>query len=230
MHPQNQGADRLADRSQKSGRFAQKVSRVSRHSNQVRFWRRALPILAASMVLACLAIVLLQRSAAVGLQVDSLGLENGRVVMRNPQVRGASPEGEPFVVRAERATQDPLSPQVVDLENVTAELPFQPGVPGTLTAPSGRYDANGQTVRLDEKIEFSAEDGSLLEMIGARLDLSAGSLESGGEISAAYEGGDLKAGRISVFDHGKRILLTGGVSVTVPPALLAETPAEDPAQ
>ncbi|MEN0086820.1 MAG: hypothetical protein AAF737_00110 [Pseudomonadota bacterium] len=205
-----------------AGRFNRKVERVARHSGLVRFWRRALPLIVVALIVFCLAAVLLGRNNSLGLQVESLGLENGRVVMRNPQVRGASPEGEPFVVRAERATQDPLSPQVVDLENITAELPFQPDVPGTLTAPSGRYDANGQTVRLDDDIQFSAEDGTELEMIGARMDLSAGSMESSGNISAFYEGGDLKAGRISVFDHGKRILMTGGVSITVPPALLAE--------
>ncbi|MEO0636458.1 MAG: hypothetical protein AAFY73_07405 [Pseudomonadota bacterium] len=203
---------------------------MHRHSRMVRFWRRALPVLAGVLVLACIILILVQKTVDLDLKVESTGLENGRVVMRNPQVRGTSPEGEPFVVRAERASQDPLSPQIVDMENVTAELPVRKGQSGVLTAPGGRYDANGQTVRLDDEIRFSADDGSSLEMLGARMDLSAGSLESNGDVAAAYDGGSINAGRISVFDHGNRILLTGGVSVTVPPALLAEDPASDQVQ
>ena len=203
-------------------RGARRVRRVERHTAIVRTLRRVLPAVAGLLIIACAAVVLLRQTDTLGIQFDELGLQNGRVVMKNPQVRGASPEGEPFSVTARRATQDPLSPQIVDLENVTVLLPTGDGARGTLTAISGRYDANGQTMRLDDTIQLDADDGSTLTMLGARIDLSAGNMESDGGISATYQDGDLKAGRISVFDNGNRILFTGGVSITVPPALLAE--------
>jgi lipopolysaccharide export system protein LptC len=197
-------------------------ARVLTHSANVRRLRVLLPVICGVLIAASVAAVVIARSTGVSIQFDKIGLQNGRVIMANPQVEGANDEGETFSISAEKASQDPLAPKIVDMNDVLASLPMGDGTFGILTALMGRYDANTQKVRLDEDILFELEDGSSVSLGEADIDLTAGTLDSAKPIRVEYQGGSLDAGTIAVSNHGKIISLAGGVSLVIPPELLSQ--------
>ena len=200
-----------------------------RHSKSVRRYRHFLPILAAILIAISAVFVWLQKTVSVDIAFDSAGLKDGRLVMNNPQVEGNTPDGGFFEVKADTATQDPSIPKIIDLEGVLANVPAIDGALGMLTALKGRYNSALQTLQLEENIFFETEDGSSITMKSAQVNMSEGWLSTEEEVSLVYQGGTLNAGSMEVLNRGETVRFSNGVSLTVPPSMLADTaPEENP--
>ena len=201
--------------------FLQRLTRVKRHSLRVARMKRVFPIAALGLVIASIVGIYFSAGDSIDIKFEDLGLENGRVVMKNPELAGQSGNGESFFIAASKASQDPFAPQQIEFSDVLANLPVGSGAVGVVSALGGEYDANSQILKLDEEILFELEDGSTLSMGNAVINLLDGTLNSTKPLSIEYKGGSLRAQRIEITEHGDIISMRDGVSLVITPDMLS---------
>jgi lipopolysaccharide export system protein LptC len=167
---------------------------VSRYSRVVRGLKVGLPLLALALLSA---IFLLPREQAfdgglVYTDADLLALGEGLAV-ENPRIEGATTDGEPFVVEADRAVPDSPDPAQVDLEDVRATF-AQDGRRIRLSARAGTLRPRDQTLALEGDVRLETSDGYRVETEAIRADLAAGSAVSPGRVLAEGPQGSIEAG------------------------------------
>lgn len=155
--------------------------------------------------------------------IDSLNLEeDGRVRLDNPRYVGEATDGEPYAVEALSARVDPVTPRVIELEQMRAELPSTDSRDVALTANAAIYDRDEATIQLDDGIELTTADGYRFVTRTATVALEAGTVESATPVAGDGPAGAIWADRLEVEGGGDVIRFVGNVRVTLAPATTSE--------
>lgn len=110
---------------------AQVFARATRHSAQVRFLRRAIPIGVLVAVAGLLAVWLFDpfRQVFPNFSVQGVDLSSSQVVMEMPKLSGFKKDSRPYEVIAKSAIQDVSKPSVINLVDMDAHLVLEMGRP-----------------------------------------------------------------------------------------------------
>jgi lipopolysaccharide export system protein LptC len=154
-------------------------------------------------------------------EVSGIDTTSNSVVMQSPHISGFEGTRRAYEVKAATAVQNLDDPKLVTFNEISGRFGLDEAGEAMLDAKKGVYDGNRNTLALSEGITVSTNSGYSGSLAGAAIDLGAGTLVSDQPLEFRTAEGSIRAGGVSVAERGKRVMFTGGVSVTyMPPAEL----------
>jgi lipopolysaccharide export system protein LptC len=188
-----------------------------RYSRFVGMMKLLLPLLALGLVVAVV-IWPNEFSEATGLHLSYTTPEDGsaaELTMLHPRYLGTDARNRPFVVTADRATQDPNDQRNVTLEQLQADMATADGRWFTILAHKGVYHQQRQQLRLQGPINLFSDQGYEFNAEVADIDLKSGRAVSDQPVRGQGPFGTLQADRMEVEDFGQRLLFMGNVKMRV---------------
>lgn len=200
---------------------------AARHSRHVRFLRRAIP-LATVLVLAFLA----SKSfvgffAGVEASTDTVSIQGRKIVMEKPRLSGFKRDGRSYELSASTAVQDLKTPNMVELNTLTARM--QTGNDGwaNLTGATGSYDSKGERLDIVGGVTVRTETGLDARLQDAQIEFKAGTIITDKPVEVKMPQGDVGADAMQVLDNGKRLVFEGRVRSVFVNAQARETQARE---
>lgn len=173
-----------------------------RHSGRVRALKLALPL--AAVVLAAAFVVKSWLAVPPGVSVNLAGtaIEDGRLVMSDPRLDGFTGDNRAYTMTAARAIQEVGDNSRIDLEGISAKLPFDQKNWLTVVARNGVFNREANTLGLDTDILLSTDTGVKALLKTALVDIRAGSLTTTDPVDITLEGARIEADSMTVSDSG----------------------------
>jgi lipopolysaccharide export system protein LptC len=169
-------------------------------------------------------------SSSLIVPIFNLGGSDQTTMLRmdGPRYAGQTKRGEPYELTAHSASLDPLTPNLIHLDQLAANLARRDG-DVRLTATNGTYDRDAENVLLDGGIEVHTSSGYRFATPSAKVMLEDGRVIGRQPIEGAGPAGQLSANRFEIRDAGHVLRFEGRVKVTLLPQAKAEEPAAPPA-
>lgn len=205
-----------------TSRRAKAFASANRHSNLVRLLKFILP---ASAILICAGFVFVTMKARTLPDVDvtSLALQDGRIVMENPRLNGISGNNQPYTVVAARALQSVSDANDIKLEGITANMPFGNDATAELVAANGHLDNGKRILILPGGFNLTTSDGMVAKFEGAVFDFGSSSLKTDLPVDIKRPGTHIQADSMIVTDGGASLVFERRVRMIVLPQSLQQT-------
>lgn len=200
-----------------SARSADEFARANRHSLLVARLKFGLPIAAGLAVLIVVGAFALSSFSLPSINFGFTRLEDGKLVMDNPHLRGLDGNQRPYRLEARRAIQDSDKPTTIALEAIEATLPFGTDGMALVTAGSGLYDADGKTLSLSDSVTVDTKDGMSVRLVDAEIDIASGALKTNRRATVDTGRAVVSADALTVEEKGKRIVFENRVRMTIRP-------------
>jgi lipopolysaccharide export system protein LptC len=186
-----------------------------RYSQFVALMKRALPIAAAAVLAAVLIYSFIPRQPGkVTMTLESRGVFENDLSMIKPRLTGADDDGNPFVITADIAIQDPKNNRRGRMKNIQADMTLTNGRWLSATATEGTFDMDASSLKLHKGIAVFTDDGYELHTANVDVDMKSGRFQGPGTVTGHGPFGTLRADRFEV-DHKKQLLhLLGNVHMT----------------
>lgn len=172
-----------------------------------------LPLLA--VVLACVFMAMAYMRLPEGVSVDLAGtsIDDGKLVMASPKLDGFTRDNEPYSMTAVRAIQDMANQNIVQLEEITAQLPFNLGNSAMVKAGMGHLDRASNMLELSSGLTIDTKDGMHAVLKSAFIDVANKVLETKEPVELTLDGMRLVAdtmraeakGRVMIFENRVRL-------------------------
>ena len=151
------------------------VNEAERYTRFVGIMKRALFAAALLLLGAVIAYSLQPRQQQrMAMTFEKMGIVAGDLAMIKPKLNGADTEGNPFVVTADTAIQNPKNMRQAALKTVEADMNMKDGHWTNLTAPHGQLDSDAKTLALWGQIDVFMDDGNEMHTDLANIDLGKG--------------------------------------------------------
>jgi lipopolysaccharide export system protein LptC len=198
-------------------RKAAEFRRAQRHSRMVRALKFGLPVFGAVTVIVMAGAFLVTGMAKNGAEFGSLAIEDGKLVMNNPELNGLDSNKRPFHVSAKKAVQDAESPSVVALEEIQAKIAVNDKSFAAVTAGGGLYDAEAKKLSLDRDVAVDTDDGTTIRMEDAAIDIDKGDLVTDRPVTVDTGRTKVSSDSMQVLENGKKIIFERNVRMTIQP-------------
>jgi len=205
---------------QPSDRGAAQYARAARHSGRVRLLKIALPVLAVLLAGGFAAYSYLASPVAIGFDLSSTAIRDGKLVMAAPKLEGYTPDNLPYAMTAARAVQDAANTNVIELEDIDATVPIGDGTTATIDADRAIYDRVSNTIQLNNPMTVSTSDGKSATLQSAAINMAEGTLVTDQPVKISIEGASIDAGRLSIAESGKVIIFDDHVLMNLDPRRL----------
>lgn len=218
------------DASAANVRKARAYRHAHRHSVRVRVLKIALPVLA---VLFVGAFILFTYAPGVPLDKIELGagtIQNGKLIMANPVLKGFTKDKLPYHMTAARAIQDVGDNNIVDLQDIRASIPIDSKNMATIGAKSGSYDNAARTLKIDSALTVKTDDGMTATLRSANIEMKSGSLQTDEPVEIDGKGSHIRAQSMKVEDRGRVLIFEKNVRLTITPDQSKSAAEEQPAQ
>lgn len=197
---------------------------AERHSRRVRLLKITIPVVATIGVVLLAAVTVFRQGSPVAVSTESITLSDGRIVMSNPKLDGLTGDKKPYAMRAERAFQEIGRDGLVELEKITAELPFANNSTAQLRAGGGFFDNARNTLDLGKSVEVTTSDGMTAKLDSARVDIGKSELKTDKPVEITTSGSRITAESLSVSNGGKLLVFETNVRLTIDPKKLNKAP------
>ncbi len=137
--------------------------------------------------------------------------------MINARYVGMDADNRSFFVTADKATQDPARPDLIDMVDIHADMTLDNGVWMSVAASRGRYDRAHQTLQLAGPIDIFSDLGYEFHAETAHIDLRNKIAASDATVQGHGRFGTLRADRFRIMDQGRRLLFDDNVRMTIRP-------------
>jgi lipopolysaccharide export system protein LptC len=186
---------------------------ADRHSQRVRFFRRAIVVvcLSAFGLLGFISLCDPLSRLKAGLTVASVGLSGTKVTIHDPKLSGTRSDGHPYEVKASTATQDTRTPTVLELTGVDLRLGQGDGSMTRITAHSGRYDTDQDRLDLVGSVRFRNEGSYDMALDSALMDMRGGQLSTDRPAVVTVPSGKVEADSLVFSDRTQMVTFTGHV-------------------
>ncbi|HXC55107.1 MAG TPA: LPS export ABC transporter periplasmic protein LptC [Rhizomicrobium sp.] len=189
-----------------------------RYSRFVMVMKRALPLAAGGLIAAVIVYALLPRqSDKLSLTYQSLGTINNDLTMTKPRLTGSDRKGNPFLITADAAVQDPANMRRATLRGVQADLTLDKGRWLNATAAGGFVDMDKGWLTLGGGIAIYSDDGYELHTARADVDLKKGLFQGPAQVTGHGPAGTLSADSFEVDRSTSQLVLVGHVRMTILP-------------
>lgn len=194
------------------------------YSRFVRSMRIILPLIAVGMT----AVVLTWDDAGRRMtppQKETIAPQEDNIEneLMKPVFNSVDEKKQPFAVTADRATQDRLNPDILNLDNPTAELTQLDGTKINADAKLGVYQQKEQKLNLSGDVHLKHSDGYVLSSEELRIDLVTQRAFSGldvfvegptGTIQSTGLEGDAQTGDLIFTGPAKVVLYSEGLKLS----------------
>jgi lipopolysaccharide export system protein LptC len=198
---------------------------ANRHSRRVRFLKFAIPVFALLASGAFAAVTFFRPAAIAGVSTEGVSLSDGRVVMANPKLDGMTKDKRPYKMQAERALQDIKKDGLIELQRITAEIPFGATTTATLKALNGFYDNTGRKLEFNKPIELNTSDGMTAKLLSAKIDIGNNLLSTSEPVDIRTRSAHITADSLEVSEGGKRLVFDKRVRLTLDPKQISKVSA-----
>ncbi|MFN4277116.1 MAG: LPS export ABC transporter periplasmic protein LptC [Ferrovibrio sp.] len=191
---------------------------LTRRRRFVRFMKFILPLIALGTVAAVIAWPQLSKKHnMLPLTFSDVDSANAALVMNNPRYRGTDASGQPYIVTADRAVQDPQDDKQVTLDKVQADITMSNGEWWSLTADTGLYQGALQLLDLYGNIAVFGDRGYEMHGHSAEINLQTKVVSSDDKVWGHSALGKINANGMRIYDRGQRIVFINGVKTTIFP-------------
>ena len=138
---------------------------------------------------------------------------NEIVTMLSPRFTGRSKDGEAYVIVADSAQRQRDDPSKVALLSPSMNDEYG----GLVSAPSGIYNQQAQTLELTKNVVLANENGYVFQTKRALVHMHDGRVEGLEPVTGSGPTGEISADTYEISDEGTRIILRGHVKMTLYP-------------
>ncbi|MFK4825182.1 LPS export ABC transporter periplasmic protein LptC [Paenochrobactrum sp. BZR 588] len=215
-------ADHVADANARRGmRFGASEKAVSvfqaaqRHSTRVKILKIGLPI-AAVLVGAVFSWFTFLATPASTVKVNlGDGLEDGKLVMANPNLNGFTKENRPYNLTATKAIQDVKNEGIITLEGISAKLPVGAQSQATINAKNGVYDNVNGRMKLIGDFVVTTTDGLTAKMRSADVNIATGQIMTDNPVDIQSGTTHIQANKMQVQSSGDVVVFEDEVHLTI---------------
>ena len=212
-------------------RVEEAFAQARRHSGRVRLLKFALPAAALAMIVAFAARSWLAVPGGLPVDLGSLAIEGGRLVMSDPRLDGVTgPQSRPYTMTAARAIQDIGVSGRIDLQGIDARLPVDESGWMTVTAPSGVFDREANRLDINSELTVTSDDGLKAVLQSAVLDIAGGNLDTADPVDITLEGAHITADSMTVRDRGAVLIFENRVRMRIEGGRLSGAAADGSAE
>jgi len=202
--------------SEKSHADIERTYRVARrHSRHVRLLRAGL--LVGIVVMFALVVIALYipplGEFRLPAELAKLVITGRKITMAQPRLNGYTTDARPYSFTANSAAQDISRPEIVELQQIQAQLAMEDKSTVNMTADLGTYDAKANTLKLHQNIVLTSSTGYEGRLSEASVDMQTGDVVSDSPVWVKLLNGDLNSKRLKVVDHGDVLRFEGGVEM-----------------
>ena len=198
-------------------RAADEFASADRHSRRVRLAKFVIPLLALLAGGFFAAKTFFRAEVPVDVSAAGVSLSDGRVVMANPKLDGMTGDKRPYKMQAERAFQEVKKDGLVELEKITATLPFGKETTADLTAGAGIFDHSKNLLDLSHSVLLKTSDGMVARLTSAAIDIGHNTLVSNEPVDITAKGSHITAESLRVSDGGKHLIFDKKVRLSIDP-------------
>lgn len=190
------------------------------HDRLIRFLATALPA-AIGVVAAIMLLSPLSPRGEISFLLDrnKVAIAEERIRVANAMYRGQDNQGRAFSVSAGSAAQVSAGDPEVRMSDLLATIEMADG-PARLSAPSGVYNFDRQTVQVAGPVRFSAADGYSLSASNVAIDLDSRRVTGTGGITGAIPAGTFSANTIVADLAERSVTLDGNARLHMAPGKL----------
>ena len=186
-----------------------------RHSRRVRRLKILLPV-GALVVSSLFVVVSIVRSFLPdNIDVKGATIENGQIVMEKPAISGRNADGIFYSMTAARALQSIVSPNIMTLEDIAAQMPVNDQLIAKVNAKGGIYDRSANTLDMTQPFSLHLSNGLVANFRSAKLDVKNGTMSSKDTVSITASKATVVAQSINIEDKGQTIIFDGRVQVNL---------------
>lgn len=183
-------------------------------SRQIRFWRKALPVVIAGIA-GLLVLWIGGRSLIVKLTSTSAGKDGQGVRMVNPRFYGRDSSNRAFVLGASEARRDLANARTVTLAGPNVTLDSDGVNPTRVEASRGIYREDQRRLTLDGGVQMKDGRGYNFTTPSAQVDTTTGQVVGNSGVKGDGPLGRITASSYAVNDRGKRIVMRGDVRARI---------------
>lgn len=191
-----------------------------RHTRRVRILKIALPAASALFVAAFIAASWIGTIVPDGVSIESAAIEDGKVVMRNPVMTGQNAALQPYSMKAAKAVQDLKTPDLIELQEILADIPVSETMTAKIAASRGVYDRGAQTMVLDQPFTVETSEGMTVDLMSARIDMGGGTVTTDEPVSIRNAQSSVVAKSMQILDKGHSIVFENQVRMVIDPSAL----------
>ena len=191
-----------------------------RHDRIVSFLARALPM-GVGVIAALMVITPLSPRGEVSFLLDrnKVALIDDRLSVENALYRGQDDQGRPFSLQAGEAVQRSSREGVVRMTDLVARILLGAG-PARLTAESGAYTIDSETMRVFGPVRLTAADGYRMVARDVSIDLKTKRMVGEGGVDGEIPAGTFSADRLVADLSARTITLDGNARLRMVPGQL----------
>lgn len=195
-----------------------------RHSRHVKLLKFALPLTACALIGFIYVLVSVDSAVPDGVEIASVQIESGKLVMVDPVMNGFTKDQKPYRVTAKRAIQDTKKPNIVELEDLSAIMPFADESEATMTATGGVMDNDTNIMQFSDGIKIVTDDGMIATLQSATIQINEGTMQTSDPVEIEREGFTVRADRLDVEENGENLIFQDRVKVTIDPKTVRRDP------
>ncbi len=185
------------------------------HDVIVRIANILLPVAAAALGAVMIAAPLTStKDVSFILAKNNVALAKERLRITNAQYRGEDSQGRAFSLVAGSAVQASSKDPIVRLKDLSAQIVMAEG-PAKLSASSGAYDMNSETIGVNGPMIFNTADGYRVVARNVNMDLKTRLLRGAGRVDGRIPLGSFSAGRMSADLAARSVVLEGGAHLHI---------------
>lgn len=193
----------------------QAFARAQRHSRRVGWLKTTVPLIAIIIGVGFFGYSYMVSPNSVSIDVAESAISNGRLVMASPKLEGFTQDNRPYSMKAVRAFQDLKDMGLIELEDISAELPFDNNDIAMLSAPGGLYNRNNNTLDLNGDLAIKTKNGMSAKLKSAFVDIATGSVRTDLPVEINMNGTSVTAESMQVRQHGKIMVFDKRVRMVI---------------
>ena len=198
--------------------------RAERHTRRVRLLKWGLPLIALGIVVGFVSWVAQQKPVAPPAEIAETkkAFQQDQLIMQNPDLNGFS-NGSAYQVDAARAIQDVATPDLINLEELSALITDEEDRSVNITARTGRFNQTEEWLELDGMVDVRSSLGYDLQTESVRVEMREGYMQTRSPVEIRSRDVQLRADKLEAINNGEQFRFTGNVKLEIDAALMQGT-------
>ncbi|MCO6187360.1 LPS export ABC transporter periplasmic protein LptC [Rhizobium sp. L1K21] len=192
-------------------------SAALKHSARVRRLKIILPAVTVVVAALFVSVSVVRSWLPENISIETATIEDGKIVMEKPALSGRNGDGIAYALKASRALQDIVSPNLITLESIAAQLPGSNGLMANIRAAVGNFDRDSEKLELPKPFDIDLSNGVNAHFRSASVDLTGGSMISDEKTTIIMSDASIVANKFEMKDNGQSLTFEGNVKVLVNP-------------
>ncbi|PLW75873.1 LPS export ABC transporter periplasmic protein LptC [Cohaesibacter celericrescens] len=204
---------------------------AQRHTKRVKVLKWGLPLIALSIIAGFVGWVAQQKPVEQPVETvqEQAALQQDELIMQNPNLNGFS-DGRAYEVIADRAVQKIATPDVINLETLTARITDEKGQWVTITSQSGLFNQTSEQMTLNGTVDVKSSLGYDLTTDIVNVDMKKRYLETETPVEILSKDILLKADKLEAINNGEQFRFIGNVHLRIDAAMMNKSDTKPPAQ